>query len=646
MPEIVERASGVFLWVKLVIKDLERTASSDAADLEDLRECLRRLPLDLDRYYEETVGRIPRSCRWESYVLLDLVTRAAEVKAWQSAPRLAYLWKAVCVSSCRRLVQAHRILSNLPEDERNDALGFSKRKADDILAWGGGLIEIYEDEDGYRCVQAIHQTVFEFVTSLPFKDIMLGFLAKETYENGHIFHSKYIFATLSVGMVINDLQILSSHCRAAEKTSGCTLVEYLTGEDIGDFFENLNLSPPKTVLLMPPSEPKASHDERSSKAVSLMRSKPPHNFRYGVPAKVTSHVNNFQARFKTPLAFAAYCSLILFLKEWTDGSRDSWQEENTTPLLWCSLIGSQELGHDDFAEVSLLLLTRGYQPIPVEDILDTETHGDLSIIPPIIATLCERGIRNSQYIMRLGLKEVLMALLSNSQHTSGLDSIQIPYWSVIEHHMWSGLRGWCTPLHITTTSVAKELLDIGMDPNSVDSDGSTALDWLFCPPRPLSGELFYLPWISWACGTLRWQTASLIVRELYETSRLLAERGGMVMNRSPKDVTETLRLFKWNGFDLRPFRNIMGIPVPSTIRMLLAQDSPVRTDRAYEEEVSVEEDTTTTIKSTVTYLQTIPLRRGWETSTHGKVEDTVTSKPSRNPLKRLQQRLSKLSKRS
>ncbi|VUC22222.1 unnamed protein product [Clonostachys rosea] len=74
VPDLVERAAGVFLWVKLVVKELLIEASPpQSKSVEELRDILQELPLELDQYYELIIQRTARSNRWETYVLLELV---------------------------------------------------------------------------------------------------------------------------------------------------------------------------------------------------------------------------------------------------------------------------------------------------------------------------------------------------------------------------------------------------------------------------------------------------------------------------------------------------------------------------------------------------------------------------------------------
>lgn len=81
--DIVSRARGVFLWVKLVLRDLnsrvDAALSTKGEDLmASLQECLDSLPDELEDYYATIVQRLPSSTRRETYILLECLSRTTE----------------------------------------------------------------------------------------------------------------------------------------------------------------------------------------------------------------------------------------------------------------------------------------------------------------------------------------------------------------------------------------------------------------------------------------------------------------------------------------------------------------------------------------------------------------------------------------
>ncbi|KAI9150643.1 hypothetical protein HJFPF1_10418 [Paramyrothecium foliicola] len=192
IPDIVHRAKGVFLWVRLVTLDLLRSiASHQHISLTELRAILAQLPQELNEYYEQIISRLASNHRWEAYALLDLVVRASERESLESS--LEYIVGAAMVAECAFYPDALRMLRTAARMSLKDQMGF-------IASRSGGLLEVYKAGTHLPSlsgiyVQVMHQTVFEFVTSLRFKEVVLGKASKIIWENGHSFHVKYLAAT-------------------------------------------------------------------------------------------------------------------------------------------------------------------------------------------------------------------------------------------------------------------------------------------------------------------------------------------------------------------------------------------------------------------------------------------------------------------
>jgi hypothetical protein len=75
--EIIGKAEGVFLWLKLVMDSLLQ-AHKDGASLAELAEKLSVFPKDLEDLYKNIIQRIPQEYRQESYYMLEIVLRSDE----------------------------------------------------------------------------------------------------------------------------------------------------------------------------------------------------------------------------------------------------------------------------------------------------------------------------------------------------------------------------------------------------------------------------------------------------------------------------------------------------------------------------------------------------------------------------------------
>lgn len=192
VPTIIERANGVFLWVKLAIKVLLETAEiPGSASLSVLEKKLEELPDDLLKFYELIVGRITRANRLRTFALLELLIHHKGPSATASQIR-----DAVLVSDCETFDEAVDVLDGLdtPEENKGAEAHDESRIRDDIHTWSGGLVEI-KLQHGVARPQLMHQTVAEFVMGPWFKKLVVGnHLASLLQENGHSFYVKHWIA--------------------------------------------------------------------------------------------------------------------------------------------------------------------------------------------------------------------------------------------------------------------------------------------------------------------------------------------------------------------------------------------------------------------------------------------------------------------
>jgi hypothetical protein len=75
--DIMERAEGVFLWLKLVMDDLIR-AHAEGDSLRELTQHLSAFPKDLEDLYKNIIQKVPQEFRQESYYMLEIVLRSDE----------------------------------------------------------------------------------------------------------------------------------------------------------------------------------------------------------------------------------------------------------------------------------------------------------------------------------------------------------------------------------------------------------------------------------------------------------------------------------------------------------------------------------------------------------------------------------------
>ncbi|OTA65067.1 hypothetical protein K449DRAFT_366781 [Hypoxylon sp. EC38] len=204
--EVVSRASGVFLWVKLVLRDLfaiTATGSHREKVEKELRSKLDSIPDQLDDYYATIIKRISESCRWDTYVALECLART------DNRLTALELMGVIKHSLVRRWPVASQI--DYPDLEPEKAESF-------IREISGGLVETKRE-----FVQLMHQTVRDFIEDPQFRQVVLGKERGQMIkENGHTFLAKYMFLKRNRAFESS----FSFHARKSEITTGSSQYEF------------------------------------------------------------------------------------------------------------------------------------------------------------------------------------------------------------------------------------------------------------------------------------------------------------------------------------------------------------------------------------------------------------------------------------
>ncbi|KAI9150841.1 hypothetical protein HJFPF1_10618 [Paramyrothecium foliicola] len=226
---IVERASGVFLWVKLVLRDLSNHAKQSTmignTELfrQELIDKLNSIPQDLMDYYNAIVERIPMSFRWEAYCLLECLCKSNERIDLDMAHSLL---KASQVRDLDQMIK--EIPMNSIDTERTIARMRLYTYVEEVT---GGLVEVVGRDS---TLQLLHQTVLEFVQNPEFPHKILGSVAQIVGQNGYTFLAKYHLFKAYPHL---DLAF-SENARKVEKTIGISVFPFFRNSKLrlrGDF---------------------------------------------------------------------------------------------------------------------------------------------------------------------------------------------------------------------------------------------------------------------------------------------------------------------------------------------------------------------------------------------------------------------------
>ncbi|OTA54770.1 hypothetical protein K449DRAFT_426090 [Hypoxylon sp. EC38] len=230
VPIVINRADGVFLWVKLVLLELTNEALR-GNDSDGLANILSSIPSDLHEYYSRTVQRIPERLRWDAYVILEVLSTDAESRGvWEHGfemmMALLECSRHSTFEECRKGLQSATLSgANKSRDKRltrKDCapVEYTGGAGINLSIATGNLAEVVYTRDDYHRIQFAHQTVREFVRGQYFKRFVLGHKARRTQENGYTFIAKYF-------LVDKQLRDAIPYLKLHERTTGCNLKDFL-----------------------------------------------------------------------------------------------------------------------------------------------------------------------------------------------------------------------------------------------------------------------------------------------------------------------------------------------------------------------------------------------------------------------------------
>lgn len=220
MDYIRSHAEGVFLWVTMVLNDLERLPHRSA---ESLYEQLTKLPIALEEYYRHIIHRISPKDRLEAFILLELVLRDlykyANLKNLFFASRCA---RGHTLDACQQLWRSAAL--EMPDEGRMDV------RLNDLC---GGMLEVVESGEEL-IIQFMHQTARDFVDRPEFAQLILPRDSPSLQRvDGHVMWTKHLFTYHSLNMSSRYkgsrswVWMLCRHAYPAEQRTGKHLATFL-----------------------------------------------------------------------------------------------------------------------------------------------------------------------------------------------------------------------------------------------------------------------------------------------------------------------------------------------------------------------------------------------------------------------------------
>ena len=245
--EIVRRAQGVFLWVRVVTTYLIE-GLIDGESPEDLKQVLSSIQGDGDLYqlYNRIMERLKPVHLREAFVMLQIAYAATE--PWpvtEFFEAVGYIY-----SNVQRLNPNAKVLSE-PEMERrlfSRCRGFLELKDSAVQAIYPGTAHA----SGGKVVLFLHRTVREFLANSRSFEILRSRLQSRLLGNGHVFITKFRIEQHLRCFAINPNSVQSlkdnqgGRCelfyqaRMAEETDGHPVTEHL--DILSEFIDSHDLA--------------------------------------------------------------------------------------------------------------------------------------------------------------------------------------------------------------------------------------------------------------------------------------------------------------------------------------------------------------------------------------------------------------------
>ncbi|ETS74270.1 hypothetical protein PFICI_14136 [Pestalotiopsis fici W106-1] len=504
VPVLVERSKGVFLWVKLVVKNLAQAFRAETNG-QDLEKRLKALPSELDEYYAELIDRIPHAHRLMVYVMLEITVRSRE----PISPKAF-----VCALSTSRS-QSHAEYMAAYTTLRRQRFTKLKRGYYPDLArqysskYCGGLIEVVKtgtsvarkDQEG---VQVFHQTVEDFVMSPRFKALILGNLAKVTTENGNSYLAKLYFKN--------------------QPPSIPTVIEHMITK-----YTPLSLS----------AQYPYSGLKYYARAAEITTGRSMKDFWGSVPASYYG-----RSETKSLFKFAVEAGLQLLISEKL--AEDPEVLKKSTEPLITKLMSSWP--RPWVASMTRLLLHSGYR-------MDQDPKAFSCFVDYFDRVFRFTRIFDGPPDEQDQYLDAARILLEHGQ-SSDVD-IQLG------DDKRQRLKG--KPLHIAPSPLAELLLEYGANVNALDSIGQTPLDYKFGKGiNTGQARIGRTSLDIYKEGSEFIRKRKLIYEGLYKLISLLVSKGGITRKASEREIRRRLEEFAEYGWETKAlYRALLPTPAPS-----------------------------------------------------------------------------------
>jgi hypothetical protein len=188
--EIVTKASGVFLWVVLVVRDLLR-GLRNRDDISDLQKRLKAVPSELEELYTQMLGHVDPLYQEQASRTFQIFRILSKRGDEGSSPfLLTSLFLNIAITSTQETALAAKLkpMSREEMKEKSQHLDWHlKSRCDGLLEIHCGekenhSIEAYYINTAHKRVSYLHRTVRDFLESEPVKTRMVQHTERTDFE--------------------------------------------------------------------------------------------------------------------------------------------------------------------------------------------------------------------------------------------------------------------------------------------------------------------------------------------------------------------------------------------------------------------------------------------------------------------------------
>ena len=202
--DLIKKASGVFIWVRLVVNELIE-GLCDGSTISELRALLESIPAEIEDLYHRILTRINPRYRYEAFIMFQI----------------ALYSRSSC--SLSEFIRRSHFLCNSKFETSLEELAFDTMSRR-LTSRSGGLLECNPDlASGTYRVSFLHQTAKEFIRQKSLASVLIQNMEAKL-EHGHVLLFSYCCALLQHGKGAEASDFVY-HARLAERITKAPQVE-------------------------------------------------------------------------------------------------------------------------------------------------------------------------------------------------------------------------------------------------------------------------------------------------------------------------------------------------------------------------------------------------------------------------------------